>query len=601
MSLDANRYERINELFSAYCGGRISRRDFVRGTVAIGGVTAMQALLAACAAPAPAAPTAAPAAPTAAASAPTTAAAAPTPVPPGATQLTAAKPTSGLTPQNLVYAGGQDAPTIDPSDRTDYSISALSMQVYDRLFRYEGGWPQPIDPCLCTKYEASPDGKEWTLHLTDKAKFHDGSPVTAEAVQFSINRTLQLQKPQANSLLPIMNAQSVQTPDQYTVKITLTQPYSELPRVLVQGVMNPKLVKDNEVNGDLGAAWLQSHEAGSGPFTIKNWTVGSAYELEAVPDYWQGWPGQSRLAGFTWKIVRENTSQRIGLISKQFDIADTLSADDLPQVDGQPHLNSAVNYGILTGYTKLNDQKEPTNNADFRHFLAFAFDYEAFKQVVNGYAQILSGVIPQGIPYFDASVGGFKTDLDQAKAYLAKTPWANGGVTLDYVYVTGLSFEQQIGEIWQSQLGKFNINVNLIPKVWPDIVASCKAPDNSANMNMIFTGYTVTDQWFFYQWYSPNWDRPTGGDFNTCSFTKDTNFNGLVEKVRATTDETEKKNIYSQLQTMIHGQVPDIPIYVQPNILGLSNRVQGYKYFGAISVDFWRLWLDDSKALVKPA
>jgi hypothetical protein len=52
---------------------------------------------------------------------------------------------------------------------------------------------------------------------------------------------------------------------------------------------------------------------------------------------------------------------------------------------------------------------------------------------------------------------------------------------------------------------------------------------------------------------------------------------------------------------MIHSQVPDIPIYVQPNILGFSNRVQGYKYFGAISVDFWRLWLDDSKAMLKPS
>ncbi len=612
MSLDAKKHERINELFSAYCRGRISRRDFARGAVAIGGLTALQALLTACGpSPAPnaapttppiAAPTTAPnVAPTSAPNAaPTTAAVAPTPVPPGATQLTATQGTSKLAPQNLVYAGGQDAPTIDPSDRTDYSIGALSMQVYDRLFRYEGGWPQPVDPCLCTKYEASPDGKEWTLHLTDKAKFHDGSPVTAEAVQFSINRTLQLQKPQANSLLPIMNAQSVQTPDQYTVKITLTQPYSELPRVLVQGIMNPKLVKDND-GGDNGATWLQNHEAGSGPFTIKSWTVGSAYELEAVPDYWQGWPGGSRLAGFTWKIVRENTSQRIGLISKEFDVADTLSADDLPQVDAQPHLNSAVNYGILTGYTKLNDQKEPTNNADFRHFLAYAFDYEAFKQTVNGYAQILTGVIPQGIPYFDASVGGFKTDLDQAKQFLAKTPWANGGLTLDYVYVTGLSFEKQIGEIWLSQLSKFNINVNLIPKVWPDIVAGCKAPDGAPSMNMIFTGYNVTDQWFFYQWYSPNWDRQTGGDFNTCSFTKDSNFNGLVEKVRATTDETEKKNLYRELQTMIHSQVPDIPIYVQPNILGFSNRVQGYKYFGAISVDFWRLWLDDSKATVKPS
>src|SRR5690349_19434044 len=120
MSLDAEKHERIDQLFSAYARGRIGRRDFVRGAVAIGGVTAMQALLAACA-PAPNA-----AAPT------TSAAAAPTSAPPGATQLTATQAPSKPAPQALVYAGGQDAPTIDPSDRTDYSISALSMQVYDR-------------------------------------------------------------------------------------------------------------------------------------------------------------------------------------------------------------------------------------------------------------------------------------------------------------------------------------------------------------------------------------------------------------------------------------------------------------------------------------
>src|SRR5437763_15603554 len=116
MSLDAEKHERISELFSAYHRGRIGRRDFVRGAVAIGGVTALQALMAACAAPAPSA------APTSAA-----AASAPTAAPPGATQLTAAQPSSSLTPQTLVCAAGQDAPTIDPSDRTDYSITALSM------------------------------------------------------------------------------------------------------------------------------------------------------------------------------------------------------------------------------------------------------------------------------------------------------------------------------------------------------------------------------------------------------------------------------------------------------------------------------------------
>lgn len=610
MSMNDEQFERISGLFFDYSRGRISRRHFVRGAVAIGGMGAVQALLAACggssSTPAPTTAGAATSAPTTAATA-TTAAGGATAAPSGSpaavasaqsTYSTQANPK--LPPQKLIYAGGQDAPTIDPSDRTDYSINALSMQLYDRLFRYEGGWPQPIDPCLCTKFDSSPDAKEWTFHLTDQAKFHDGSPVTAEAVQFSINRTLQMKKPRANALLPIMDMNSVQTPDNNTVKITLTQPYSELPRALSQPIMNPKVVKDHETGGDLGAAWLVDHEAGSGPFTIKNWTVGTAYECEAFPDYWQGWPGESHLSGFVWQIVRETTSQRIGLISKQYDIADTLSADDVDLINNQPVLNSQVNYGILTGYTKLNDQKEPTNDLNFRLFLAYAFDYQAYLKVINNYGQLLTGVIPKGIPYFDASIGGYQTDLNKAKEYLDKTKWASGGITLDFIYVTGLSFEKQVGEIWLSQLSKFNIKVNLVPKVWPDIVAGCKAPDSAPSMNMIFTGYTIPDQWYFYQWYSPNWDRPTGGDYNTCSFFKDENFDKLVEQVRSTSDEDQKKKLYSELQQIIHDNVPDIPIYVQPNILGFQNKVQGYKYFGAISVDFWRLWIDDSKENTKP-
>jgi len=606
VNLNNEQHERISDLLSEYSRGRISRRQFVRGAAAVGGTVAIQALLTACGgSSAPTAPTAAATTAAVSTTAATTTsggagAATPSLASPAVAAATSVPKNPNLQPQKLVYAGGQDAPTIDPSDRTDYSIGALTMQLYDRLFRYEGGWPQPIDPCLCTKYEASTDGKEWTFHLTDQAKFHDGTPVTAEAVQFSINRTLQLQKPRANSLLPIMDKNSVQTPDNNTVKITLTQPYSELPRVLDQPIMNPKVVQDHQTGGDLGAAWLISHEAGSGPFTIKSWTVGSSYELEAVPDYWQGWPGASRLSGFVWQIVRQTTSQRIGLISKQYDVVDTLSADDVPLIDAQPALHSTVNYGILTGYTKLNDQKEPTNDVNFRAFLAYAFDYQAFLKVINGYGQLLTGAIPKGIPYFDGSVGGFQTDLNKAKEYLGKTKWANGGITLDYVYVTGLSFEQQVGEIWLSQLSKFNIKVNLIPKVWPDIVAGCKVPNTAPNMNMIFTGYTVPDQWFFYQWYSPNWDRATGGDYNTCSFFKDDNFNKLVEQVRGTTDDAQKQQIYSELQKMVHDNVPDVPLYVQPNIVGWQNKVQGYKYFGAISVDFWRLWVDDSKENTKP-
>ncbi len=571
--MNQDKLDRVNELFEQYQRGKISRREFIRLSLLAGGTLAAQALLAACGPgqPAPSGPT------------------------PAAIIRATTGPTGNITPQKLIYGASQDAPDIDPSNRTDYSIGALSIELYDRLFRYESGWPQPIDSNLCTSYEASKDAREWTFKLDQRAKFHDGSAVTAEAVKFSINRTLDLKKPRANNLLAIMDNKSVQTPDNYTVKISLTQAYAELPRVLSQPIMNPKVVMDHQKGGDFGAEWLQEHEAGSGPFTIKSWTVGTAYELDAWPEYWQGWPGEGRLSGFVWRIIRETASRRIALLSKEVDIIDTVSADDVETINKTPGFVATSEYGTLTGYLKLNNQKEPTSNEDFRKFLAYAFDYEAFKTVLKGYAKILNGPVPDGHPYFDPSIGNYKHDLNKAKEYLDKTPWKNGGINLDFVYVTGLDFEEQAGLILLDKLSKFNIKLNMVPKVWPDMVASCKVPTTGPNIIMIFTGYTIPDQWFFFQWYSPNWDRPTGGDFNNCSFLKDSNFDKLVERVRVETNEAEKKRIYSELQKTVKEKAVEIPIYSSPNILGFRKRVQGYKFYGAIAVNFWRLWIDDAK------
>ncbi|HIC89160.1 MAG TPA: hypothetical protein EYP04_07130, partial [Anaerolineae bacterium] len=311
-----NPLNELDVLVERFRQGKMSRRDFLRGVIGVSGLAGVQMIAAACA-PQPAAPAATPM---------VTRAGTPTAV---AQATPTAKP--ALEPQVLIYAGGQDIPTIDPSDRTDYSIGAALRQLYDRLFRFEGGWPQPIEPGLCEKWEGSDDAREWVFHLTDKAVFHDGTPVTAEAVKFSYDRTLRMQKSRSNLLLTLLDENSVQTVDEHTVRMTLKEPYGDFARLLAfheQPIMNPKVVKDHD-KGDDATEWLIEHEAGSGPFVIKDWQPGTRYEFEAVPDYWQGWPGESRLAGFVWRIIRENASRRIALLAKEIDIADTISTDDI--------------------------------------------------------------------------------------------------------------------------------------------------------------------------------------------------------------------------------------------------------------------------------
>ena len=99
--------------------------------------------------------------------------AAPTEAPvPTAVLKPTAVPEPAMEPQLLLYSGGQDIPTIDPSDRTDYSIGAATRAMYDTFF-WEEGFPPELKPMLCTDYDVSDDAKEWTFHLTDKAVYLD--------------------------------------------------------------------------------------------------------------------------------------------------------------------------------------------------------------------------------------------------------------------------------------------------------------------------------------------------------------------------------------------------------------------------------------------
>src|SRR5437870_10273935 len=91
----------------------------------------------------------------------------------------------------LVFAGRQEVPTIDPSVKYDWSIRMMQQALYDGLVKYVGNPPE-IVAWLAERWEVSPDARTWTFHLVKNARFHNGDPVTAEAVRWSFARTLKL-------------------------------------------------------------------------------------------------------------------------------------------------------------------------------------------------------------------------------------------------------------------------------------------------------------------------------------------------------------------------------------------------------------------------
>ncbi len=503
-------------------------------------------------------------------------------------------------PQILIYSGGQDIPTLDPRDRGDYSINCMMRAVYDSLW-WQEGWPPKLTPSVCKTYEVSDDLMEWVFHLDDRAVFHDGTPLTADAVEWTLKSILEFQRPRAANILPVMSADGIEVVDDYTLRVVLTTPFADLPWLLGYGgqtfIANPDEVMAHESNGDKGEGWLLENAAGSGPFKIKRWEPGTVYELEAVPDYWRGWPEGGRLAGVIWRIIRDSAERRMALLAGEVDIIDTVAVDDLPLIDGNEGTHTEVNPGFLTGYVKMHNQKEPFSDINFRKFMAYAFDYEGFVATQGGpdLCPLITGCLPDGVPGHDPNVQPvYRQDLEKAREYLEKTPWADGGLDIDFVYVTGLPFEEAMGTMLAQPLADFGFTVNLVPKVWPDMVAMSTHPETGADTMAVFDDMgPVATQWFRYQYYSPFWDKPEGGSFQSSCFYKNADFDALLEQAEGTADVEERLELIKDMQAMIMEDIPAIMLYTMPNMLGFADRVKGYEYTGYIALDFWPLWAEE--------
>jgi ABC-type transport system substrate-binding protein len=69
----------------------------------------------------------------------------------------------------------------------------------------------------------------------------------------------------------------------------------------------------------------------------------------------------------------------------------------------------------------------------------------------------------------------------------------------------------------------------------------------------------------------------------------------MLDELRTTTDGARTEELVQMIQTQVMTDSPDIPVYVEPNVVAYDKNVKGYEYFGDISVDFWRLWIDENQ------
>ncbi len=414
----------------------------------------------------------------------------------------------------------------------------VSMNVYDRLFtfgRKKLGSYFVFDPAvirgeLAKGYSISPDSKVITITLREDATWHDGSPVTAEDIKWSLDRTVA-----AKSLAPPqMSTGSITSPDQFkivdphTVTLTLDKPDRlALANLCVcyAIMINSKLARQHATADDPWAMeWMKTNTAASGAYIVESHKPGESTILRRN-EKWTG--GADGLPFFRRVIIQTvpEPATRASLIERgDADLCIDLAASDVPGIE-QSAKSKVDSIPQTNGFTHItmNTQMAPFDNPKVRQAIAAALPYDdMFKASIFGRGRKLYDASWSGTPPnadFPQPIPN-KTDPARAKQLLTEAGFPNGFSTSFSYSVGNSATADPLAALLKEALGKIGVQVDVQKK--PDaefntLEADHKMPfyTDGATAWLPYTYYffylyfTRDQRWNFSNWKSPEMEALT--------------------------------------------------------------------------------------------
>lgn len=492
----------------------------------------------------------------------------------------------------MVFSGNQAVPVLDPHIRYDWSTRMIQQGVYDALLKYEGD-PPVIKPWLAERLEVSADGLTYTFHLVGNAKFHNGDAVDAEAVRFSFERGLKLNAGIAWMLKDFLKPEKIVAVDARTVRFTLERAFAPfLSYVPWWYIVNPRQVMANQDGNDLGRKWLTENEAGSGPFKLRRFDANTLVHVEAVGDYWKGWPmaEPERLSGIIYRIIRESAPRKAALQRREADIITNLTPDDIDQMARLPGVAIENHKGSTTFGIKFNCQVGPTADINLRKAIAYAFDYESLLTVHNGAATLMTSPFPASMAGHIDVPGIPRKDLEKAREYLRRSGTPNGGIELEYVYVQGLEDPRRIGLALLDSMRALDIRVNIVGQPWTTMVSRGSKPDTSPNMMSIYVTPVGTDpDTVAYQYH-----QSSRGLYYGTSHYDNAEVTRMIDEARGEADQAKRMSLYAEIQRRIVADQPEIFGMVANRIWARRDYVRGFSFSPVRftgEIDLYPLWV----------
>lgn len=471
---------------------------------------------------------------------------------------------------------------LDVQTASDVPVQLVLLNAYDQLYRYIGNPPE-LKPWLAESHTVSPDGLTWTFKLRQNIKFHDGAVMTPDDVVYSFRRLMALGKGSASTFKGIVKPDNITAIDDHTVKFVLDTPYAPfLSAIPLVAIVNKALTQKNEKNGDWGAEWLASNDAGSGAYSMDASSYRPQERMNFVrfKDHFFGWNDNNKpIDTVRVQTSAEATTRVLALQRGDAMATDSyLGSDQVERLSRSKGVHVALDESMRTMLITLNNQKPPIDNANFRKCLSHAFNYDGFiTGIVKNLAVRNPGPTPRNLWGTPADLKGYTYDLKLAKEFCDKAKAEGAPIDREIEIHAMSQFDQasQVAQLLQSDMRKIGVSLKVVPVNFFTIVSTLGKPETSPDMWVRWSSTYFVDP---ENWIGQTYDSQFWGSTKGSNWYKNPKVDELLRAARVSNNQAERKNLYEDATRIVVDEAADLWIYntIQPR--GLSDRLEGYKF-----------------------
>ena len=487
----------------------------------------------------------------------------------------------------LTFARFFETQNLDPAGVADNGSIFVRVQIYNTLVEADPDTLPNVGPGIADEWSSSPDGMTWTFHIRDNARFSNGEPVTAEDVQFSLER---FADPTISVNIPSLGVgvESVDIIDDQTVQVNLDRPVGAFLENI--SVFPASIINKAAVLAEGDDHWM--NPLGTGPFKVKEWVPGSHITLERNEYYWE--EGKPYLDEIRFDYIPDDNARILRIQGGDADLVEGVPWTQIPDLSLSEgfsiHVADIVRYeGVF-----LNHTIPPLGEIGVRQALNYATNKAAINEAVyGGVGEIANSMIPKALYHSDYdTLPAYFYDIEKAKELMAASSMPDG-FDLAYIYPSGSTAHEQLGTILQADWAQIGVNLSIeevdtgtlfgdrfftmeyesgvpLPKFTSDVVVPDEVAllfydkDPSNILAGFFTGWEIPDE-----------------------------LERFTEEAAFTTDEAIRAELWPEVQRIAMEEAPWVTLFFLPTVHAVADHVEGFRVVPNGWWDLEDVWLSN--------